>query len=91
MVHVKMTMTLFIFGSGALQNAKQQSMTLSNFIRVVQETEWIKSQCALVYWPTMELDSLLCNYFNIRVIWHLVAIWHLDYKQSLIFLCITAH
>ena len=39
MVHVKMTMTLFIFGSGALQNAKQQFMTLSNFIRVVQETE----------------------------------------------------
>ena len=33
----------------------------------------------------MELDSLLCNYFNIKVIWLLVAIWHLDYKQSLIF------
>ena len=29
MVHFKMTMTLFIFGSVALQKAKQQFMTLS--------------------------------------------------------------
>ena len=88
MVHVKMTMTLFIFGSGAWQNTNSLWLLV---IRVGQETEWIKSQCALVYWPTMELDSLLCNYFNIRVIWFLVAIWHLDYKQPLFILCITAH
>ena len=29
MMHVKITMTLFIFGSSALQNAKEQFMTLS--------------------------------------------------------------
>ena len=29
MVHVKITMTLFIFGSSALQNAKQLFKTLS--------------------------------------------------------------
>ena len=74
----------FLFLAALLYRKPNNSLWLL-VIRVGRKTEWIKSQCALVYWPTMELDSLLCNYFNVRVIWLLVAIWHLDWEQSLIF------